>query len=368
MLTTHASCARCNVAPSLESPHVTLRVDCVGCLARRVADPPTVAHSQAGGRSAAVHASAPKEGAQFAFLVGQWEVTVMPKVSSLAAKIHGAAQASRDLEGVARLRRLRHRGRAAHRRPLRQSERARRTRCELSMRRGALDADHARRLSRALHHRRRRIVANGTMTLRSAGTDAEGKPVLQRARFFDITPTILQVPDRSLAAMAGAAGRPRLAHRGQARGRDRAAMTDRMTAARWRRAPVRRWRAASPPRLGLGCTCSSRWLPVWALYTTLIADRARRRRSRRRASSGPRAIAAAALLGSPCSVSPNGSRGHARSRRASSRVHLPARPVCRARGWVLDGSARCARRCTRVAARSGAGRWRRSSSSASGST
>src|SRR5436305_4499139 len=35
-------------------------------------------------------AAPPGEASQFDFLIGQWELTVMPKVSSLAAAIHGA--------------------------------------------------------------------------------------------------------------------------------------------------------------------------------------------------------------------------------------------------------------------------------------
>ena len=40
---------------------------------------------------------------------------------------------------------------------------------------------------------------NGTMTLTSAGTDAEEKPMLTRSRFYDITPaTFKYQTDRSL--------------------------------------------------------------------------------------------------------------------------------------------------------------------------
>jgi hypothetical protein len=45
-------------------------------------------HGAAGTRAPAT--TAPKEATQFDFLIGQWELTVMPKVSGLAARIHGA--------------------------------------------------------------------------------------------------------------------------------------------------------------------------------------------------------------------------------------------------------------------------------------
>lgn len=48
-----------------------------------------LAHAQHGG-GAGVAAAAPAQAAQFDFLVGQWELEVSPKVSGLAAMIHGA--------------------------------------------------------------------------------------------------------------------------------------------------------------------------------------------------------------------------------------------------------------------------------------
>lgn len=48
----------------------------------------SLAHAQHAGDSAA--AAVPAEAAQFDFLVGQWELEVTPKVSGLGAMIHGA--------------------------------------------------------------------------------------------------------------------------------------------------------------------------------------------------------------------------------------------------------------------------------------
>lgn len=49
------------------------------------------AYAQHGGATAALPAvTAAKEAAQFDFLIGQWEIELTPKVSGLAAMIHGA--------------------------------------------------------------------------------------------------------------------------------------------------------------------------------------------------------------------------------------------------------------------------------------
>ena len=51
---------------------------------------PGVAAAQHGGGPAPPSTTAPAEARQFDFLIGQWELEVKPKVSSLAAMIHGA--------------------------------------------------------------------------------------------------------------------------------------------------------------------------------------------------------------------------------------------------------------------------------------
>lgn len=51
---------------------------------------PRPAHPQHdGGGASAPSTRPPREASQYDFLIGQWELTVTPKVSSLAARIHG---------------------------------------------------------------------------------------------------------------------------------------------------------------------------------------------------------------------------------------------------------------------------------------
>lgn len=150
---------------------------------------PSVARAQHdGGGAARTGAAAPREASQFAFLVGQWEVTVMPKVSSLAARIHGAPKlqgtwkAWRAFDGFGIEDELRIADRSGNPNSL----------------------THAMRLYDAVQGRWKQSMVDvyrsrfteGTgdwkgneMTIQSQGMDAEGKPVLQRARFHDITPT-----------------------------------------------------------------------------------------------------------------------------------------------------------------------------------
>jgi len=52
--------------------------------------PPAARAQHSGGASARPAFTPAKEAHQFDFLIGQWDLVVTPKVSSLAAKIHGA--------------------------------------------------------------------------------------------------------------------------------------------------------------------------------------------------------------------------------------------------------------------------------------
>lgn len=54
-----------------------------------VALAPAAARAQHGGTAPPSATRPPREAAQYDFLVGQWELTVTPKVSGLAARIHG---------------------------------------------------------------------------------------------------------------------------------------------------------------------------------------------------------------------------------------------------------------------------------------
>jgi hypothetical protein len=60
----------------------------IGTLGATLVLHPVPAHAQQGG-GAPLATKAPREAAQYDFLVGQWELTVLPKVSSLVARIHG---------------------------------------------------------------------------------------------------------------------------------------------------------------------------------------------------------------------------------------------------------------------------------------
>ncbi len=58
-------------------------------LATLLAVAPLAVHGQHAAGPADAGVRAPQEAHQFDFLVGQWELNVIPKVNSLAAKIHG---------------------------------------------------------------------------------------------------------------------------------------------------------------------------------------------------------------------------------------------------------------------------------------
>lgn len=143
---------------------------------------------QHGGAPARPMSAAPKEAEQFAFLVGQWEVTVMPKVSSLAARIHGQPKllgswkAWKALDGFGIEDELRIIDASGNPNALTHTVRL-------------YDAAQSRWTQTSLDVYRARFTtanggfADGVLTLRSVGRDAEGKPYVQRARFYDITPT-----------------------------------------------------------------------------------------------------------------------------------------------------------------------------------
>jgi hypothetical protein len=141
------------------------------------------AHAQHGG-SAAV---APAEAAQFDFLVGQWELEVTPKVSGLAAMIHGAPRlvgswkAWKAFDGYGLDDELRIVDASGNPVSLSHSQRV-------------FDAKGKRWLVSGLDVYRARFGSSsgqwqgGEMRLEGSGQNAEGKPVLTRTRFFEITP------------------------------------------------------------------------------------------------------------------------------------------------------------------------------------
>ncbi len=144
-------------------------------------------HSGGGGTTPRSQTTAPAEAAQFAFLVGQWEVTVTPKVNSLAARIHGSptyvgtwkAWWAFDRFGVED--ELRIMDRSGNPNNLTHTMRF-------------YDAVQSRWTQTALDvYRARYVSAVGEMkgselVMTSVGKDAEGKSYVQRSRFFDITP------------------------------------------------------------------------------------------------------------------------------------------------------------------------------------
>lgn len=144
--------------------------------------------SAAGGASARPASVAPKEAAQLAFLIGQWELTVRPKASGLGQRIHGVPKllgtwkAWRALDGFGIEDELRIIDASGNPTTLSHSVRV-------------FDAAQTKWTQSTLDVYRGRwttstgTFANGVLTLRSVGRDAEGKPYVQRARFHDITAT-----------------------------------------------------------------------------------------------------------------------------------------------------------------------------------
>lgn len=131
---------------------------------------------------------APGEAEQFAFLVGSFEVTVMPKVNSLAARIHGQPKLLgtwkgwRAFDGFGiedELRIIDASGNPA----------------SLTHTMRLFDAAQGKWTQTTLDvYRGRFTTANGTfrggeVVLRGASRDPEGKPVISRVRFYDITAT-----------------------------------------------------------------------------------------------------------------------------------------------------------------------------------
>jgi len=161
----------------------------------------TPAHAQHdASRSPRAATSAPPEAAQFDFLLGEWQVTAQPKVSSLAARIHGAPKLSgtwkawRAMDGFGLTDELRIVDGSGNPASLSHSLRF---------------FDASRRhwtLSTVDVYRGRISTARGewkgnAMIVTSEGTDAEGKPVRQRVRYYDITPTSFKYQsDRSTDA------------------------------------------------------------------------------------------------------------------------------------------------------------------------
>jgi len=145
-----------------------------------------IAHAQHGGAAPAAGAAVPAEAAQFDFLVGQWELEVAPKVSGLAAMIHGAPRlvgswkAWKAFDGLGLDDELRIFDASGNPTSLNHSQRI-------------FDARTRRWLVSGLDVYRARfgnssgVWQDGEMRLEGSGTNTEGKPVLTRTRFVEIS-------------------------------------------------------------------------------------------------------------------------------------------------------------------------------------
>jgi hypothetical protein len=127
----------------------------------------------------------PAESKQFDFLLGQWELEVHPKVSGIAAAIHGSPRlvgtwkAWRALDGLAVEDELRIVDASGN--PISLSHALRTySKNESRWKVGGLDAYRAR-FSESSGQ-----LQGGEMRLNGRGFDPEGHPVLTRVRYYDI--------------------------------------------------------------------------------------------------------------------------------------------------------------------------------------
>lgn len=130
--------------------------------------------------------TAPQEAAQYDFLVGQWELTVTPKASGLAARIHGSPRlvgtwkAWRAFDGWGIDDELRIMDRSGNPISLTHTMRAFNT-AERKWVQTTFDVYRGQFTSATAEWSR------GAMVVDSRGTDPEGRPYVARMRFEDIT-------------------------------------------------------------------------------------------------------------------------------------------------------------------------------------
>jgi hypothetical protein len=148
---------------------------------------PVPGRAQHGGGGAPVSHTAPREAAQFNFLVGQWELVVKPAATTLAQKIHGTPKligtwkAWRALDGFGLEDELRITDKSGN--PMSLSHAVR-----------FYDASVKRWKSSSLDVYRGVFTSSlgemrGTdIVTSSQGTDLQGKPYLSRGRYSDISP------------------------------------------------------------------------------------------------------------------------------------------------------------------------------------
>ena len=145
------------------------------------------AHAQHGSPAApSLPAVAPKEAAQFDFLVGQWELDVKPAVNTLAAKIHGVPKmlgswkAWRALDGWGVEDELRITDAAGNPKSFSHAVRMYDATAR-KWRTSTVD------VYRALVGMSTAEWKDGVMTSMSTGNDSEGKNFVARTRYLDIT-------------------------------------------------------------------------------------------------------------------------------------------------------------------------------------
>ena len=150
--------------------------------------PPSLAQAQHAAGGAPPSRTAPAEAAQFAFLVGQWELDVRVPPSGLAQRIHGTPRilgswkAWRAFDGWGVEDEMRLTDGSGNPMNLLHSLRVYDAASRGWLLTG-LDVYRARFTSSTAEWR------DGTMTLTGRGTDAEGRAQVTRTRFSDITPT-----------------------------------------------------------------------------------------------------------------------------------------------------------------------------------
>ena len=122
---------------------------------------------------------------QFDFLIGQWDVEVRPKVSGIAAAIHGAPKlggtwkAWRAMDGLAIEDELRILDASGN--PISFTHGMRiYSKADRRWKSGSLDAYRAR-FSESSGE-----AAGGELVMSGRGTDPQGQPVMTRARYLDI--------------------------------------------------------------------------------------------------------------------------------------------------------------------------------------
>ena len=144
--------------------------------------------AQHSGGATRTNTGAPREASQFDFLVGQWEVTVTPKATTLGTRIHGVPRLSgiwkawRAMDGVGIEDELRIVDGSGNPNAF-----LRHTRL--------YDATGRKWTQMGLDVYRARFTqataewVDGEMRVRSMGRDSDGAAYVQRVRFYDITPT-----------------------------------------------------------------------------------------------------------------------------------------------------------------------------------